>query len=269
MKTEEELKAIALDMRRDILQMSFNCGSMGAHLGGSMSAVEILAVLFADIMKHQGELRDRFVMSKAHSVMALYAALKQIGKLTQEEINQGMKKGSILYKHPCMNIEKGIEFSGGSLGQGLSLGVGTALALQKKQNCESNVYVLIGDGECDEGAIWEAAASASHYKLNNLTVVIDQNGLQNDGTTDEIMNFSNMKQRWEAFGFAALPVDGHNVIELEQAFRTVVDKPKAIIAKTIKGKGVSFAENVVDWHASYLTEELYKIALEDLEYAGI
>lgn len=260
----KELNQIAKDMRKDILQMGYNCGTMGAHIGGSMSVVEIMAVLYSDIMRHDGEERDRFIMSKAHSVMALYAALHQIGKITDEEILAGMKQGSFLYKHPRMNLTKGIEFSGGSLGQGLSLGVGTAMALKRKGNDTSKVYVVVGDGECNEGAIWEAASSASHYCLDNLIVIVDLNGLQNDGTTEDVLNFSDMQKKWEAFGFEAQMVDGHDVAQLKDALSVVSKKPRVIIAKTVKGKGVSFAENVVDWHAAYLTKELYEQAMEEL-----
>lgn len=260
-----KLKQIAYNMRKNILKMGYNCGPMGAHIGGSMSAVEILAVLYTEIMKHEGEDRDRFIMSKAHSAMALYAALHQIGKLTEDDIDGAMKKGSFLFKHPCMNIAKGIEFSGGSLGQGLSLGVGTALALKAKGNKNSKVYVMVGDGECNEGSIWEAAASASHYKLDNLTVIIDQNGLQNDGETNKILNFSDMEHRWKSFGFCTQVIDGHDVEHIETALMEQSELPKALIAKTIKGKGVSFAEHNVDWHASYLTKKLYDCAMEELE----
>lgn len=260
---------VSKEMRKDILRMAYNCGTGGAHIGGSMSVVEILSVLYTEVMCHKGDIRDRFIMSKAHAVIALYAALHQVGKLTDCDIENAMKPGSILFKHPCMNVKKGIEFSGGSLGHGLSLGVGTALALKMKKNSESRVYVMLGDGECDEGAIWEAAACASHYKLDNLTVIIDQNGLQNDGTTKEILDFSDMPQRWKAFGFYVQKIDGHNVEQIRKAFEKKSNQPKAIVAKTIKGKGVSFAENVVDWHAAYLTKELFDRAIEELENGGV
>lgn len=260
---EKGIKQYACNMRKDILKMGFNCGTMGAHIGGSMSIVEVLAVLFSEHINHEGENRDRFIMSKAHSVMALYAALHQTGMITDEEIDNAMKSGSFLYKHPRMNVEKGIEFSGGSLGQGLSLGVGTALALKMKKN-KAKVYVVVGDGECDEGAIWEAAACASHYKLDNLTVIVDRNGLQNDGPTTEILNFDNMEQRWNAFGFHTQCIDGHDFEQIRSALELQSTLPKAIIAKTIKGKGISFAENVVDWHAAYLTEQLFVQAMEEL-----
>jgi len=148
-----------------------------------------------------------------------------------------------LYAHPSMNLQIGIEFSSGSLGQGLSLGVGTALALRKKNNYSSHVYVLVGDGECNEGQIWEAAMAASHFKLNNLTVIVDKNKLQYDGETADVMNMDNFAAKWSAFGFETLTVDGHSVEQLLVAFRTGTNKPKAIIAETVKGKGVSFMEN--------------------------
>ena len=258
---------VAFRMRKDILNMAHNCGTMGAHLGGSMSAVDILAVLYTQIMENEGELRDRFIMSKAHSVMAQYAALHQVGKITDEEISQAMQAGSFLYKHPCMNPDKGIEFSGGSLGQGLSLGAGTAWALKKSGNTKSRVFVLVGDGECNEGSIWEAAAMIAQYQLTNVTVIVDCNKLQNDGKTEEVLNFNNMAERWSAFGFAACEIDGHNHEEIREALSVQGDKPRAVIAHTVKGKGVSFAENVVEWHASYLTDALYEKAMGELENA--
>lgn len=262
-----DIKKVASRMRKDILNMAHNCGTMGAHLGGSMSAVDVLAVLYTQIMENDGDLRDRFIMSKAHSVMAQYAALHQVNKITDEEISKAMMPGSFLYKHPCMNIDKGIEFSGGSLGQGLSLGAGTAWALKKSGNCKSRVFVLVGDGECNEGAIWEAAAAIAQYNLNNLTVIVDCNKLQNDGMTEEILNFNNMAERWTSFGFETCEIDGHNHAEIFKALSKQGDKPRAIIAHTVKGKGVSFAENVVDWHASYLTDALYEKAVGELENA--
>lgn len=249
------------------MHMAHNCGTMGAHLGGSMSAVDILAVLYTQIMENEGDLRDRFIMSKAHSVMAQYAALHQINKITDEEISKAMMPGSFLYKHPCMNVDKGIEFSGGSLGQGLSLGAGTAWALKKSGNCKSRVFVLVGDGECNEGSIWEAAAMIAQYHLNNLTVIIDCNKLQNDGKTEEVLNFNNMAERWSAFGFETCEIDGHNHEEIREALSKQGDRPRAVIAHTVKGKGVSFAENVVEWHASYLTDALYEKAMGELNNA--
>ncbi len=265
-----KLTLISREMRLNILKMSYNCGNMGAHLGGSMSCVEILAVLYSKFLRMDKENpyweeRDRFIMSKAHAVMAQYAALRQIGFLSDDDLDHAMTSGSILLKHPKMNITYGIEFSGGSLGQGLSLGVGTAIALKRKGLIHSKVYVLVGDGECDEGSIWEAAALAGHRKLNNLVVIVDCNRLQNDGTTDQILDKGSLELRWKSFGFITCTVDGHSLTELEEAFSTQYqESPLAILANTVKGKGVSFAENVVEWHASTLTKQLYEQALEEL-----
>ena len=267
---KEKLTKAAKEMRVDILKMSLRCGAMGAHMGGSLSAVDILAVLYLEFMRpgqngRDFDQRDRFIMSKAHSVMAQYAALKQAGMLTQDEIVHAMVHNDLLFKHPKMNLQKGIEFSGGSLGQGLPLGVGTAIALKRKGYDQSRVYEMVGDGECDEGSIWEAAALAGHRKLSNLTVIVDQNCLQNDGKTQEIIDKSRMARRWEAFGFEVVPADGHDVESIYEALSHKSQQPIAIIAKTIKGKGVSFAENVVDWHAAYLTQELYDQAMAEQE----
>lgn len=267
---KEKLTKAAKEMRVDILKMSLRCGAMGAHMGGSLSAVDILAVLYLEFMRpgqngRDFDQRDRFIMSKAHSVMAQYAALKQAGLITQDEIDHAMVHNDLLFKHPKMNLQKGIEFSGGSLGQGLPLGVGTAIALKRKGYDQSRVYVMVGDGECDEGSIWEAAALAGHRKLSNLTVIVDQNCLQNDGKTQEIIDKSRMARRWEAFGFEVVPADGHDVESIYEALSHKSQKPIAVIAKTTKGKGVSFAENVVDWHAAYLTQELYDQAMAEQE----
>ena len=265
----DRVTAAVKAMREDILNMSLRCGTMGAHLGGSMSAVEIMAVLYLEFMNNSTEnsnkdTRDRFIMSKAHSSMVLYAALHQIGMLTDEEIANAMINNDILFKHPKMNVPKGIEFSGGSLGQGLSLGVGTALALKLKGLAEPKVYVMLGDGECDEGSVYEAAVSAAHYQLDNLVVIVDCNKLQNDGTTHQIMDKNNIAERWKVFGYSVIEVDGHDIEQLYDAFSKKVKGPVAIIANTVKGKGVSFAENIIDWHAGYLTKELYDKAMLEL-----
>ena len=265
-----EIMNIANSMRKDIIVMTFNNKTYGSHLGGGMSATDILAVLYTQIMRYDiddpgWEKRDRFIMSKAHAVIAQYAVLKHMGLLSQEEINRVNVGDPNLFEHPKMNLEKGIEFSGGSLGQGLPLGVGTALALRQKGNYESRIYVMLGDGECDEGAIWEAAAFGSHYNLNNLTVIIDCNTLQNDGPTKNILSKDSMAERWKAFGYEVIDTDGHDIGSIYDAFMVKSDKPVAIVAHTIKGKGISFAENVVDWHYNNLTKEQYDCAMKELE----
>ncbi len=265
-----EIHHIANEMRKDIALMTFNSITYGAHLGGAMSATDILAVLYTQIMRidiknPRWKNRDRFIMSKAHCVITQYAALKSMGLLSQKQINRVNIDDPYLSEHPKMNLENGIEFSGGSLGQGLPLGVGTALALRQKGNYESRIFVMVGDGECDEGAIWEAAAFGSHNNLNNLTIIIDNNTLQNDGPTKDILCKESMTDRWKAFGYEVIDIDGHDIESIYNAFMMKSDKPVVINAHTVKGKGVSFAENVPDWHYNRLSKELYDCAIKELE----
>lgn len=257
----------AVNMRKDIIDMTYSVGSTGAHAGGAMSMVEILAVLYLAVMKYdventRWEQRDRFVLSKGHGVMALYAALKQKGVL--KNLESFKKNDSALSAHPSMNMDIGIECSSGSLGMGLSFGVGQALALKKKDN-SAHVYVVLGDGECDEGSIWEAAMSGSHYNLDNLTVIVDKNQLQYDGSTEEILALGSLEKKWEAFGWKTYSVDGHSVEELYDALTVKCDSPKVIIANTVKGRGVSFMENNVVWHNNNLSEQNYEKAMQEQE----
>lgn len=268
-----KLQDIALDMRKDILTMVKNCGNQNGHLGGCLSAVEVLVVLYSEVMNidtiaHSDEdwaSRDRFIMSKGHAGIAMYAALKHVGLISQSMIEDTIRgKSSVLYRHPKRNIEYGIECSVGSLGMGLGYGVGLAEAF-KRNGTFQKVYVMVGDGECDEGSIWESAAYAGHRSLDNLNVIIDKNGLQLDGYTRDVLSMENMAQRWQAFGFETVEVDGHNVEEIKKAFDVNHDgKPLAIIANTIKGKGLSFAEDRVEWHDNYVSEELYEQGMREL-----
>lgn len=270
MKEKAELELIAQNMRKDIFKMALNSGTKGAHIGGAMSAVEILAVLYGEVMRYdvsnpEWEERDRFILSKAHGAIGLYAALKYAGYLSKDDIEGALQENSFLYKHPKYDLRHGFEFSGGSLGQGLSLGVGTALALKKRGNKNARVYVLLGDGECDEGSVWEAATSVIHFGLKQTTVIVDMNRLQNDGTTEQVMNLGNMAKRWKSIGFDVIEVDGHNVVEIRDGLLTETCNPKVVLAHTVKGKGVSFAENIVDWHISYFTQEMYEQAMKELK----
>lgn len=265
----EKCLAASKEMRRDVIRMTYSAGNNGAHVGGALSMIEIMAALYLGVMKYDihnpaDEARDRFILSKGHGVMAQYAALKQIGMLTDEELMTFKKNDTFLFAHPSMNIEKGIEFSSGSLGQGLSLGVGTALALKRKANETSRVFVLLGDGECNEGSVWEAAASAAHYKLNNLTAIIDENRLQYDGATDEILSMGSYADKWTSFGWDAVSVDGHSIEQLLEALSKKKEKPLAVIARTVKGKGVSFMENNPHWHNGRLTQQQYEQAMAEV-----
>ena len=260
----------AKEMRKDVIKMTYNVGTTGAHIGGSLSMIEIIATLFICVMRYdiqntRWEERDRFILSKGHGVMAQYTAMKQIGKITDEDLTTFKKNETVLHAHPSMNMELGIEFSSGSLGQGLSLGVGTALALKIKSNNISRVFVLIGDGECDEGSIWEAAASAAHYELNNIVAIIDKNGLQYDGNTENVLNMNNLEDKWRSFGWEVYIVNGHNIEALLSVLTRRTDKPIAVIADTVKGKGVSFMENNPIWHNGRLTDQQYQQAMDEQE----
>lgn len=264
----ETCKRIASQMRVDALQMTKNTGNTGAHIGGALSMIEIMAVLYNVVMKYDIkdpylEGRDRFILSKGHGVMAQYVVMKSVGIISDEELLTFKHNDTHLYAHPSMNMDIGIEFSSGSLGQGLSLGVGTALALKQKGNDDSRVFVLVGDGESNEGQIWEAAMSASHFNLDNLVVIIDKNNLQYDGDTNLILNMDSVADKWKAFGFETVTINGHSVEELITAFSRRPSKPYAIIAETVKGKGVSFMENDASWHNNRLTDDQFKQAMEE------
>lgn len=264
----KELITRSRRVRKLLLDMTYHTGNTGAHIGGALSLVEIMVSLYYvmnyDINNMKSASRDRLILSKGHGVMTQYAVLSAIGVIPEEELATFKMDNTRLYAHPSMNEDMGIEFASGSLGQGLSLGVGTSLALKKKNN-PAKVYVVIGDGECDEGQIWEAAATASHYKLDNLCVVIDCNKLQYDGKTEEVIDKSLLEERWKSFGFITESVDGHNTDEIVKSLESFYEKkPKVLIANTKKGKGVSFMENNPDWHNRSLTNTLYQQALDEM-----
>lgn len=259
-------------MRKQIIEMGYHAGKNGAHFGSALSCVEIIACLYSQIMNTTPENittpnHDVFIPSKAHCVLSYYSALAYCGFLSLDELLTFEENLSFLPGHPILNIEKGIEFSGGSLGMGFSLGVGMALGI-KQRNLSQRVFVLLGDGECDEGANWEAAQSASHYNLDNLVIIVDANKLQYDGATTDVMNLLDLEEKFRSFGFYTLRIDGHNTTALLSAFKTAFtqsdSKPIAIIADTIKGKGISFMENQKQWHHAVLTMEQYQNALSEL-----
>ena len=269
MKTTCEYIEMARNMRINAIHMTYGLGSTGAHIGGGLSLMEIMAVLYGGVLRIdkenlKAESRDRLIFSKGHGTLALYTAMKEAELITQEELFSYKTSDTFLYAHPSMNVERGIEFSSGSLGQGLALGVGSCLGMKRKGNKDSRVYVIMGDGECDEGSVWESALSAAHYKCKNLVTVIDRNGLQYDGGTEDIMAFGCLEDKWKAFGWDTVTVDGHDVEALVQAFNTKHTKPLAIIANTVKGKGISFMENNALWHNHSLTQAQYEQALYEL-----
>ncbi len=268
MKSREELEALAKRIRLGIVQMTYQSGLKGAHLGGSMSVADILAVLYGEVLHYDTRHplapdRDRVILSKAHAAVALYAALHEAGFLTKDEIDHAMQGDSPFFEHPRMDPAHGIEFSGGSLGQGLSLGMGTALGLKKK-GISAKVYVILGDGECDEGQVWEAAAAVAHFGLTNVTVIVDDNGLQFDGRKEEILKAGDPAARWASLGYDVTVTDGHDTEALRNALLAESDKPRVILAKTVKGKGVRFAENEVTWHTGRLTDDLYQEAIREI-----
>ena len=268
-KRIEELKQYCHLMRQDVLRMAKAAGSSGLHFGGSLSMIEIAAALYLEVMNISKDLlsseeRDRFILSKGHGVPAVYAALRQIGILTEEELDTFKNNTTELYGHPCMNERLGIEYSTGSLGQGLSLAVGAALGMRHKGNNSSRVFVVLGDGECDEGSVWEAAMSASQFSLNNIVAIIDRNKLQYDGDTEGIMRLESLKEKWSSFGWEAIEIEGNDVAACCNAFSMQSTKPLVVIADTIKGKGISFMENDPSWHHKKMSSAQEKLAMEEI-----
>ena len=233
--------------------------------------VEIMSTLYGRVLRFDKNNprwadRDRFILSKGHGVLGYFPALLAVGIISEEIYNTFQTNESHLIAHPVMNLDLGIESSNGSLGQGLSMAVGLALAAKKK-GLQHKVHVLVGDGECNEGSVWEAIMAAAQLRLDNLVVVVDYNKLQSDGNADKIMDLSNFASKFKAFGWNVCEVDGHAVPELVEAFeRDFADvAPKAIVAHTIKGKGISFMENNNEWHHNRLTKTRYDLALVELE----
>lgn len=265
-----ELERICHGIRVSIIERTYLAGKNCAHVGGSLSAVEILAVLYHKVLKRPKdiELRDRFVLSKGHASLALYCALESVGLLTKEEVDTFEQNGSHYTAHAKKDSAKGLEFSGGSLGLGTSYAVGVAHALKMKKN-PARVYVLLGDGECNEGLVWEAMMYAKHQNLDNLTVIVDHNHLQADGPIEIVMNTDSLAEKFSAFGFSTQVVDGHSIDSLLNAFVYRTEgKPKAIIAETVKGKGISFMESKTNWHFASLSENRYNKAITELMNNG-
>lgn len=263
------LKNKATEIRRLIIEMLAKAAS--GHPGGSLSSADIIACLYFEVMRHNPKEprwpdRDRFHLSKGHCCPALYAALSMCGYFPKEELWKLRKINSLLQGHPDKRIP-GIEVASGSLGQGLSVALGMALAARLDDK-DYRVYCLMGDGEIQEGNIWEAAMAAAHYKVDNLCGIVDYNHFQIDGRIEEIMNLEPLANKWEAFGWHVIQCDGHNLKELLEAFakaKMMKLRPTVIIAHTVKGKGVSFMEHVVDFHGRAPSEKEREIALKELE----
>ena len=272
MKKSNKIENMALFMRRKILDISYQ-SSRAAHLGGGLSMVEVMATLYSHILKFdkddpRWEERDRFILSKGHGVLGYFSALLAAGFISEEKFATYLTNESDLIAHPIMNLDLGIESSNGSLGQGLAMGIGIAYSAKNNKKLNYRAFVFLGDGECNEGSVWEAVMLAPQLKLDNLIAIVDYNKLQSDMTpSSDIINFGNLAAKFEAFGWDVYDVDGHDIIQLVDALEAEHDigKPKMICANTIKGKGVSFMENNNEWHHNVLTKSKYELALAELE----
>ena len=270
MLTNTQLELTAYKIRKHAIDGVYSAAS--GHPGGSLSISDILSVLYFDEMNvdpkyPQNPLRDRFVLSKGHCAPALYGALAEKGFIPKEDIKTLRKADSYLQGHPDMKAIPGIDMSTGSLGQGICAANGMALAA-KLDNKDYRVYTILGDGELEEGQVWEAAMFAAHYKLDNLTAFVDFNGLQIDGDITEVMNPTPIDKKFEAFGWNVLVIDAHNFDEIKNAIKTAKatkEKPTVIIAKSVKGKGVSYMENNAAWHGNAPKEDDYIIAINELD----
>jgi transketolase len=265
----EGLQKMATLIRQDIIRMIGEAAS--GHPGGSLSATDVLTALYFNVMRHQPAQplwpdRDRFILSKGHGAPALYSALARAGYFPPEQMKTLRKLGSPLQGHPEMGRLPGVEASTGSLGQGLSIAAGMALA-GRLDDKDYRVFVMMGDGELNEGQVWEAALSSAKFHLGNLTAIVDYNGQQLDGWVKDIMALEPLQDKWHSFGWHTIEINGHDFIQILKAFEeaaTVRDKPSVVIAKTIKGKGVSFMENNVEFHGMAPTQEQVGIALREL-----
>lgn len=265
----ENFDKISLDIRRSIFKTV--CCNRAGHLASSLSSVEILVALyFGDILQYDPENpdwveRDRFILSKGHAALALYYILAKAGYYDKEDVSSFCMEGTIFGGLATYGKIPGVEMTSGSLGHGLSFAAGIAMAGKiKSHECPNKVYVMLGDGELQEGEVWEAALFISHNNLTNLTIIIDDNRIQATGFSENIVGLKNLKEKWMAFGFHVIEVDGHNVEQLINSLKLETDKPKVIIANTVKGKGLSFAENKGDWHYKMPSEAEVGIGLREL-----
>ncbi len=265
----QALENIAKEVRKNIIEQVYNAQS--GHPGGALSCADILTVLYFNQMNINpdnpiSESRDRLVLSKGHCSPALYAVLAKKGYISEENLVEFRKIDGILQGHPDMNKIPGVDASSGSLGQGLSIANGMALN-SKLEGLGYRVYCVLGDGEIEEGQIWEAAMTANKYKLDNLCVVVDNNNLQIDGTIEAVKGLANIEGKFESFGFNVITVNGNNIEDLIKSFekaKLIKGKPTAIIAITTKGKGVSFMENKAEWHGKAPNEDQYRMAIQEL-----
>lgn len=265
----EDLKAKALFVRKRILELGKLVGNNGAHFGSSLSLTDILVGIYGTVFEnklhHKNDPhRDRFILSKGHGALGYFCVLEAFGYLTEKQTFTFEQNGSDFFAHAHKELNNGIEYSGGSLGLGVPFATGIALANRFKK-IRSNIFVLVGDGECDEGIVWESAMSISNFNLSNVTIIVDKNKMQSDGEKVKIMNQQDLSKKFESFGFDVTEFDGHNFKAILKALNKTSKQPKALIANTIKGKGVNFMESNSDWHHGILNEKLYNEALASLE----
>lgn len=264
----ERLKAMSKQMRLDGMEMAMASGTNGSHIGGSFSCTEILAVLYGAVLKYDlknptDPNRDRFIPSKNHCVLAHLPALAEVGFFPREELVEFQRDGGRLTGYPA-NPEIGLEYSGGSLGMAISVGIGLALASREKKR-NSHIYVLVGDGELDEGSNWEGIMSASQFKLDNFTLIVDRNHLSYDGDTEDLMKLESLSDKFRAFNWCVSTCNGHDTYDLLRAYRESEEgKPHVIIADTVKGKGLSYAENRPEWHHHSITKEQYEQGIKEI-----
>lgn len=264
----DKLKLMSKKMRLSALDMAFSAGERGAHISGSLSCIEIYAVLYGAILRYDlnnpmWDGRDRMIAGKEHARLAEFPAMAECGFFPKSELLKFEHNNSMLAGHP-RNLSIGLEYSSCSMGTALSFAVGKAI-YAKQNDKDYKVYVILGDGECDEGSVWEAVMCAAQFKLDNLVLIVDRNYLSVDGNTEELMAQRNMELKFKSFGWNSKTIDGHNIKELLETLKTVPKgKPYAIIAETIKGKGVSFIENKKEWHQAVLNEENYKLAYREV-----
>ena len=268
-KKIDEIKDLSKKIRLNILKMALEAGSSSAHIGGAFSLADIVATLYSSFINFsenpEDPNRDRFILSKGHACLVYYSILKEIGYLSDQELLSFEKTGSILLGHPVKNLKKGIEFSTGSLGMGLSVANGIALSFKKKK-VGNRVYVVMGDGELNEGSVWEAMMSCAHFELDNLNIIIDKNGYQQTGTNNEILRMFDLEKKMNSFNLHAESIDGHSINEIYETLKKFKDikKPCVLIANTIKGKGFSGFENDNAWHHKVLTKQIYEDALIEI-----
>lgn len=261
-----EIERKCLDMKLKALDMALSTGGNGSHIGGAFSAMEIFATLYAvaNIVDVQDVNRDRVIVSKGHCVLAYYTALWKRGFIKEDDLLSFDKNGTRLHGHPHRNLSFGIEFSAGSLGLGISYATGVAMA-SKQRKLENRIYVILGDGECDEGIVWEALMSIANFELNNIVIIVDRNGYQLDGETKEVMNHYSLENKFQSFGFDVDVVNGHSIPELYNSFVKPSNKGRVIIANTAKANGISFLMNNKMAHHCVLTPKKYDKAVEDIK----